>query len=51
GLLRSVGFKSSCPPTLWYLVLERTFMLVAFVRELLALGFSYRVGSRSIRRS
>ncbi|PNX56084.1 hypothetical protein L195_g049697, partial [Trifolium pratense] len=38
------GFKSSCLPTLWYLLLERAFMLATLVRELLALGFCYCVG-------
>jgi hypothetical protein len=37
--------------TLVVLLLERAFMLAALFRELLALGFCYRVGGLSIRRS
>ncbi|KAK2357564.1 hypothetical protein QL285_094822 [Trifolium repens] len=37
--------------TLGVLLLERAFMLAALCRELLALGFCYRVDGRSIRRS
>jgi hypothetical protein len=44
-------FKSSYLPTLlWYLMLERAFMLAALFRELLALGFCYCVNGRSIHR-
>ena len=51
NLLRFAGFKSVLSAhTLGYFMLERAFMLVVLFRELLALGFGYRVGGRSIRR-
>ncbi|KEH29933.1 hypothetical protein MTR_4g056410 [Medicago truncatula] len=43
------GFQAIMFATLWYYMLERALTLAALLRELLALGFCYRVGSRSVR--